>query len=162
MKRPSVRVAVIMERRVLANRWQSEVWAPAGVIPDSSTGDRGTGDAAPRLLAEDATCAQWLHPGFEIRLYRDEAEGYYLNMSTPTPFVFVAWRTEDGRAVPDAVTVSYHEAARMMDGGAQVDGVPMPPEMAGWVAAFAAEHYKPEPKKRSRPPSFQGARRDRG
>jgi hypothetical protein len=156
MERPSVRVAVIMERRALENRWRSEVWAPAGVIPDTESGDR-----APRLIAEDAAHAQWLHPGFEIRLYRDEAEGYYLNMSTPTPYVFVTWRMDDGRAVPDVVTVSYHEAARMMDGGAQVDGVPMPAEIDGWVSAFAKEHYKPEPKKRSRPPSFRGARRDR-
>jgi hypothetical protein len=32
--------------------------------------------------------------------------------------------------------------------------------MAGWLAAFTDEHLKPEPKKRARPPSFKGARRD--
>src|SRR3989304_2180328 len=146
MERPSVRVAVIMERRALANRWQPEVGEPAGVIPDIESGD-----SAPRLLREDPGRAQWLHPGFLIQLYRDEAEGYYLNMSAPTPYVFVMWRAEDGQGVPKVVTVSYHEAARMMDGGEQVDGVPMPSDLAGWVAAFAAEHYQPEPKKRSRP-----------
>lgn len=154
MERPSVRVAVVMERRRLANRWQSEAWAPAAVIPDIDSGD-----SAPRLLDEDAERTRWVHPGFELRLYRDEAEGYYLNMSAPTPYVFVMWREEDGRAAPHVVTVSYNEAARMMDGGERVDGVPMPQEIAAWVAAFAAEHYKPEPKKRSRPPSFKGARR---
>ncbi|MCZ7564866.1 MAG: DUF3305 domain-containing protein [Burkholderiales bacterium] len=155
MERPSVRVAVVMERRVLANRWQSETWAPVALIPDMETGDR-----TPRLLGENGDRTQWLHPGFEIRLYRDEAEGYYLNMSAATPFVFVVWREEEGRVAPHAVTVSYNEAARMMDGSERVDGVPMPEALAPWVAAFAAEHYKPEPKKRSRPPSFKGARRD--
>jgi integrase len=38
----------------------------------------------------------------------------------------------------------------MMDGGESVDGVAMPADMASWVAAFADEHYKPEPKRRIR------------
>ena len=83
--------------------------------------------AEPRLLAEDSEHAQWLHPGFAIELHRDEADGYYLNLTTETPYVFVNWRMVDDRAVPKIVTVSYHEAGRMMDGGEQVDGVPLPP-----------------------------------
>ena len=143
-----------MELRTLANRWQSEQWQPVEVVPDG-------GDRAPRLLMEDAERARWLHPGLAIELHRDEAEGYFLNLTTATPYVFVNWRMEDGVAVPKLVTVSYHEASRMMDGGAQVDGVPLPPELFGWVDEFVRAHYKPEPKKqRIRPPSFKGARRD--
>jgi len=47
----------------------------------------------------------------------------------------------------------------MLDGGESVEGVAMPPDMANWVAAFTDEHYRPEPKRRIRPPSFKGARR---
>ena len=25
--------------------------------------------------------ARWLHPGFTVELFRDEAEGYYLNLT---------------------------------------------------------------------------------
>jgi hypothetical protein len=151
---PSVAVAVIMERRSLANRWQTEQWAPLDVIPDAGEG------AAPRLLNEDSIRAQWLHPGFAIELHRDEAEGYYLNVSTESPFAFVMWRMENDLAVPKVVTASYHEASRMMDGGEQVDGVPLAPELAGWVREFVRQNYRPEPKRRIRPPSFKGARRD--
>src|SRR5262252_2348107 len=146
----SIAVAVIMERRTLANRWQSESWQPIGVVPDS-------GNDAPRVLLEDDACTRILYPGFAIELHRDEAEGYYLNLSTETPYIFVMWRMEDARAVPKVVTVSYNEAGRMMDGGEQVDGVAMPPDLVGWVGEFASTHYKPEPKKRIRPPSFKGA-----
>jgi hypothetical protein len=143
-----------MERRKLANRWQSEHWAPVEVLPDA-------GEAAPRLVLEDSDRARWLHPGFAIELHRDEAEGYYLNLTTATPYVFVMWRMEDGLAVPQVVTVSYQEAGRMMDGGEQVDGVPMPPALMAWVDEFVRAHYRPEPKKqRIRPPSFKGAKRD--
>jgi len=109
---------------------------------------------------EDTERARWLHPGFAIELHRDQAEGYYLNLTTPTPYVFVMWRLEDGLAVPKVVTVSYHEAGQMMDGGEQVDGVPMPPVLLAWVDEFVRAYYRPEPKKKIRPPSFKGARRD--
>ena len=157
MPYPSLAVAVVMERTALEkNRWSSEKWEPIGVLPDSDR--EGT---APRLLHEDGRRAQWLHPGFTLELFHDESEGYYLNLASPQPFVFVNWLDETGAGVPKLVTVSYNEAARMMDGGARVDGVPMPAEWIPWLEQYVQKHYKPEPKKkRSRPPSFKGARRD--
>lgn len=143
-----------MERRALANRWQSETWQPVAVVPDSP------GGGGPRVILEEEGLTRWLHPGFEVVLHRDESEGYYLNLTTSDPYMFVMWRTRDDRAVPEVVTPSYNEAARMMDGGEQVDGVPLPPELAAWLAEFVDANYRPEPKKRFRPPSFKGARRD--
>ena len=148
-------LAVVMQRTRLDNRWQSEKWEPVGVLPDTDAPV-----SAPRLLKEDERCAQWLHPGFQLELFRDEAEGYYLNISAKQAVVFVNWLEEEGVGVPQSVTVSYNEAARQMDGGARVEGVPLPAEWRPWLEAFVKEHYKPEPKRRSRPPSFKGARRD--
>jgi hypothetical protein len=153
MSHPVFSIAVIMERRALANRWQAQTWEVIGIIPDP-------GDAAtPRVLLQDSARAQWLHGGFELKLYRDEAENYYLNLSAAQPCVFVAWRMEEGTAVPKFVTVSYGEAARFMDASEQVDSVPMPRDMCDWLGDFVNRHYKPEPKRRSRPPSFKGAKR---
>ena len=153
---PALRVAVIMERTRLVNRWQSEKWEPIGVVADASEPN-----APPRVLFQDDERAQWLHPGFKLELFHDEAEGYYLNMTSTQPFVFVNWLEEDGAGVPQSITVSYNEAARQMDGGARVDGVPLPAEWLGWLGEYVERHYKPEPKKkRIRPPSFKGARRD--
>lgn len=153
MSHPVFSIAVIMERRALANRWQAQTWDAIGIIPDP-------GDAAvPRVLLEDSACAQWLHGGFELKLYRDEAENYYLNLSAAQPCVFIAWRMEEDMAVPKFVTVSYGEAARLMDASEQVDTVPMPRDMGDWLGEFVNQYYKPEPKRRSRPPSFKGAKR---
>src|SRR2546425_6533298 len=113
MSQPSLAVAVVMERTPLNNRWQSEKWEPIGVVPDAS--EPGAG---PRALVENEVRAQWLHPGFKLELFRDEAEGYYLNLSSQKPFVFVNWLEEDGAGVPKAVTVSYNEAARLKIGRA--------------------------------------------
>jgi hypothetical protein len=152
---PAARVAVIMQHRVIDSRWQEDVWEPVGVLPGYE------GAAGPRLIVDDNDVTQWLYPGFDIVLQRAEAQGYFHNMTTPTPYVFVLWRMEEGRAVPRYVSVSYDEASRWMDGGAQVDPVAMPHAMRSWVSAFVERHYKPEPKKRSRPQSFL-APKDRG
>ncbi|OFZ85879.1 MAG: hypothetical protein A2V78_02305 [Betaproteobacteria bacterium RBG_16_64_18] len=160
MQHPSFTAAVLMQWTRLNDRWQSEKWEAVGV-----TGDEGAPPPptlpGPVLLHQDHASARWLHPGYALTLYRDEAEGYYLNLSAPQPFVFVTWRLEDGMARPTSLTLSYNEAARMMDAGEQVDGVPMPEPWRASLAAFVALHYRPETKRnRARPPSFKGARRD--
>jgi len=154
MKHSEFPIAVIMERRTLANRWQTHAWEAIGIVPDPG------GSATPRILVRDEARTQWLHGGFQLELHRDEAENYYLNLSAEQPCVFVTWRMEEDLAVPKFVTVSYGEAARFMDADERVDTAPMPREMCDWLGGFVNEHYKPEPKKRSRPPSFKGAKRD--
>ena len=148
MGEPEIALAVVMQKRALQNRWQSEVWEPVGVVLNH------TGSGAPSLLVEEAGIAQWLHPGFLLKLHRDETEGYYLNVSSNEPRVFVMWRMEEGFAVPRFVTLSYNEASRLMDGGEQVDNVAMPAELLAWVGGFVEEFYRPEPKRRTRPRSF--------
>lgn len=144
----SRRVAVVMQRRSLDSPWQSHVWEPVGVL----TGYEG--EERPRVIVQDPDITQWLYPGLRIVLQRSEAEGYFHNMSAAAPNVFVLWRPEHERAVPHYVTVSYDEASRWMDGGAQVDAVAMPHAMRAWVREFVERHYRPEPKKRLRPRSF--------
>ena len=149
MERATKRVAVIMQRRALHSRWQSETWEPVGVLADFA--EQGPA----RIIVEEGDTTQWLHPGFEVELRRDEADGYYMNMTTEQPSVFILWRMEAERAVPQFVTVSYAEAGRWMDGGEHVDQVPMPKELYPWVGGYVERNYKPEPKKKRRPQSFR-------
>jgi len=149
MERASKRVAVIMQRRTLESRWQSEAWEPVGVLLDYE------GAAGARVIVQDGATTQWLYPGFDIELRRDEADGYYMNVSTDQPSVFILWRMEGALAVPQFVTVSYAEAGRWMDAGERVDLVAMPKEMYAWVGGYVERNYKPEPKKKRRPQSFR-------
>ena len=148
MDKPRFPVAVVMQRRSTRNRWQPQVWEAWAVLPGYEGGNE------PRLLVDEADVRQWLHPGFEVVLYRDEAEGCYLNVSAKEPYVFVMWRMQGDRATPEMVTVSYNEAARWMDGGEQVEGVRMPPELYAWVGEWVEKNFRPEPKKRVKPRSF--------
>lgn len=147
MEKPSFPVAVVMQRRAAQSRWADYIWELHGVLADPG--------GAPRLLRQDGEAAQWLHPGFRLLLHKDETEGYYLNVSAPHPRVFVLWRMEGEHALPLEVTVSSDEASRWLDGGHSVDGVAMPPEIFAWVGEYVENNYRPEPKKRIKPRSFQ-------
>ena len=137
-----------MQRKALQNRWVDCVWEPWSVLP-------GFPDGQARLLVEEAGVMQWLHPGFTLRLHRDEAEGYFLNVSAAQPRVYILWRMEGEQALPAEVTVSSEEAGRWLDGGHSVDGVAMPREIFAWVGDYVEKNYHPEPKKRIKPRSFR-------
>ena len=147
MEKPSFRIAIVMQRRAAQSRWADSVWELHGVLADPG--------GETRLLREDGASVQWLHPGFLLVLHKDEIEGYYLNVSAPQPRVFVLWRMEGEQALPLEVTVSSDEAARWLDGGHSVDGVAMPAEVFVWVGGYVESNYRPEPKKRIKPRSFQ-------
>jgi hypothetical protein len=154
--RPSIEVAVVMRRERIDNRWQPWRWVLADVVPQ----EPGFGAEARLLYKSDAE-ERWLHPGFSVELFRDDAEGYFLNATTPAPCWFVLWRMEeagpDGEAMPRPVMVSlsYHDAGRWLDAQETVEQVPAPAHVVEWMRAFIDEHYVIEPKKRKRPESFK-------
>ena len=148
MEKPKKSLAVIMQRRTTDNRWQSVVWQPWAVLES----DEPAGQ--PRCLVNQPGLEQWLHTGFELAIHRDETEGYYLNVSSGSPRIFVLWRMEEDAALPLQITASYYEGGRWLDGGNSVDSVTMPPAVFAWVGAYVETNYQPEPKKRIRPRSF--------
>ena len=138
-------LAVVMERKRLAGRWATEKWEAIGVVRDvDPAGGRE------RVIVDGESATQFLFPGMQLRLERAEAEGYYLNITSPQPKVFVLWRMDGDIARPALLTVSYNEGTRWADSDESVDGVALPAELMPWIAEFAAEHYKPEPRKKSR------------
>lgn len=156
MEKPKKTLAVIMQRRTTSNRWQSVSWEPWAVLES----EEPAGES--RLLVRQPDAEQWLHPGFELTIHRDEAEGYYLNVSSGSPRIFVLWRMDEGtsgeqdaaRGVPLQITASYDEGGRWLDGGNSVDSVTMPPAVFAWVGEYVEKNYRPEPKKRIKPRSF--------
>lgn len=155
----SLDVAVVMRKERITgpmSRWQEWRW----VLDDVVANETAFGPTA-RLLYKDDTQERWLHPGYTVRLFKDDAEGYVLNATTTAPCWFVLWRmhdAEDGsepQARPEIVTLSYHDAGRWLDAQETVEQVPAPASVVQWMNAFIAEHYVPEPKRRKRPASFQ-------
>jgi uncharacterized protein DUF3305 len=145
MKHPLFPVAILMRRVPLQNRWISEKWELAEVRPDTSQTQLA------RLPIEHDG---WLWRGLELDLHPSEGEGYYLNMTSPDPRVFVMWRLEEWEgsetARPWVATASYNEAARMMDAGETVDSLAMPPAVREWLTPWLEANYRPEPRRKHR------------
>lgn len=149
-EKPSRRVAVILERQPVASPWATHEWHALSVIPDV--------EGEPRVILDRDGVLQKVFPGHSVTLYRDEAEGYYLNVSSDQPCVFVSLRTaeEGGDPEPFQVTASYNEAARWMDGGERVDNAAIDLPFAAWIGEWVEANYRPEPRERIRPKSFKG------
>lgn len=150
-------LGVVMERHRQPSQWEDWRHRVAEVVVDAAQFGPG-GNARVRLLHDDGRIARHLHLGLQVALHRDEAEGYWLNLSSGTPVWFVMWRSDESdpsRAWPELVTLSYHMAGRLLDAQERVDNVPLPAEVARWLEAFTQVHYRPEPKQRRRPASFQ-------
>jgi len=155
--RPCVAVAVVMRRERIDNRWQPWRWVLADVVPNEDSFG-----AQPRLLLKDESEERWLHPGFKVELLTTDAEGYYLNVTTQQPCFWVVWRMEEEAvladepvAVPQTVTLSYHDAGRWLDAQESVEQVPAPAHVVQWLRDFVDAHHVLEVKRRQRPQSFQ-------
>ncbi len=158
--RPAINVAVVMRKTRVEgamSRWQTWRWGLADVVRH----DDGFG-TAPRMLYKNESEERWLYPGFTVELFRDDAEGYYLNATSPQPGWFVMWRMEEEPGLSDAcqplpqvVTLSYHDAGRWLDAQESVEQVAASAEIVEWLSTFVDEHYQPDPKRRKRPESFK-------
>ena len=137
--------AVIMERRTGDDRWATERWEAKGIVLDPP----GT-DKAQRVIYADERSEQILFPGLALRLAPQEAEGYYVNITSTQPKVFVIWRMDGAVARPEYITASYLEGVAWVDSGENVDSVELPEALLPPIAALVAAHYRPEPKKEPR------------
>ncbi|MFM9880166.1 MAG: DUF3305 domain-containing protein [Burkholderiaceae bacterium] len=140
-----------------AARWQEWRWTLDCVVADEASFGR-----EPRQLPYSADAQRWLHPGFQVHLQIDDAEGHYLNATAEAPCFWVMWRMEavpgmgdEPVALPQVVTLSYYHAGRLLDAQETVEQVPAPPDVVAFLQAFVGEHYQPEVKRRQRPASFQ-------
>ncbi|AOF84422.1 hypothetical protein BSY239_637 [Hydrogenophaga sp. RAC07] len=174
--RPAIEVDVVMRREPVSgpmSRWQPFRWVLADVLlrgsPDETEAEGVEHDHEPQAVepvdavsGEADTTTHWLFPRFRVMLFRDDAEGYFLNLNSPNPCFWVFWRADEARlldgepmAVPQIVTLSYHDAGRWLDAQERVDQVPAAPEVVDWLRGFVDATYQPEPKRRQRPQSFQ-------
>jgi hypothetical protein len=132
-------------------------WRFIGLLPEDVTDP-----CAPELPASEhppASNRRFVTPPIGLTLDRDEAEGYYLNLTSPQPSLFALLRLPDVAAatascapaeVPLAVSVtaSYSEAARWMDGGMVVVRTALPEPLLAWIAEFAQHHFQVEGRKK--------------
>jgi len=178
----AIQLAVVMRHQPIDNPWITHQWVLEEVSVDMGQFATVTIQEAFSVeqirayrLSDNQQGKRWLYTGFDLDVYADEAEGYFLNVSSEKPCWFVMWRLEEepqayinpqsqafltaneALAIPHRILVSYNEAARLLDGGEAVDNILMSAEYISWLKEYVDEKYRPEPKRRQKPASFKGA-----
>ncbi len=133
-------IGVVVERHAIESRWATHRWHPGAVLLEVP-------EAAPwTKLAEEGGVARFYAGAATITLVPSEAESYLYNLAGREPQVWVVLRPcaprADGRDVElESATVAAGEA-EVLAGGIDiiVESVPMPDEIAAWVAAFVEAH----------------------
>jgi hypothetical protein len=143
-------VSVIMaHEQITMGQWRVPRWSVVGVI----AGEHAEADEGGRLIHDDAGKQQYIWSGFEIRLYQDASESYWLNLVGQQPSLFIVCREDpvDGGCAPLVVTANYDEAGAYMEADATVMAAPMPPEIYRWLEQYVVENFRPvEGKSRKR------------
>ena len=133
-------IGVVVERHAIQSQWATHRWHPGAVLLDVP-------DTAPwTLLAEEKGVARYYAGPATITLVPSEAESYLYNLEGRGPQIWIVLRPRepdaDGREIElDSVTVAAGEA-EVLAGGSEiiVEAVPMPDEIAAWLAGFVRAH----------------------
>lgn len=133
MTEASREVGVVVRRRSIDNPWIDELWSPAMILEEVPATAPWT------VLSSDAAATTYYAGPASIELFSQETANYRDNLADGAPRIWVALRRPDGG--PDLeltkVTADPTEGEALFESGCEVIGtVPMPPEIASWIAAF--------------------------
>jgi hypothetical protein len=158
--RPELKVAVVMRRERITgpmSHWQTWRWVLADVVQHEEVFG-----ATARLLYRNDGEERWLYPGYSVELFKDDTQGYDLNLSSSAPCWFVLWRMDEQASAegqvmarPVAVSLSYVDAGRWLDAQETVEQVAAPAPVVAWLQAYVDQHLVSEPRRRKRPESFR-------
>jgi hypothetical protein len=124
-------VGVLLARRKVEHAWADHVWSPEGVLVSAPDTPAGT------LISDDGQRAIVFAGAASIDLFASDTTNYRDNMMDGTPRLWLAARLQDDAPVSVRVTADPTEGEAFFEAGYDIVGtVPMPDEIAAWIAAF--------------------------
>ena len=134
----SRQVGVVLRRRPIDNPWIDHMWSPAMILDEVP-------DTAPwTVLSSDTDATIYYAGAASIELFSSETANYRDNLADGAPRIWIALRRQDGGPELELtkVTADPTEGEAIFESGCDVIGtVPMPPEIAAWIAAFVDEFH---------------------
>lgn len=145
--RITVPISVILERRIDATKkWTFPSWHVFSIVIDEqvNAGDR-------RVTEHDGgTVRRYFWGGLKLNLYKDGSEGYWYNLLSQTPYLFVICDGEIGdmEIKPRYVTANQDEANGHLESDDLVLSIAMPASIRQMLEQYVVAHYKPVKKKK--------------
>jgi hypothetical protein len=138
MTETSREVGVVLRRRVIDNPWIDHMWSPVAVLEDVPSTAPWT------VLSQESDATLYYAGCATMDLFRTDTANYRDNLADGAPRIWVALRRQGGGPELELtkVTADPTEGEAMFESGTDVIGtVPMPPDIASWIAAFVDEFH---------------------
>jgi Protein of unknown function (DUF3305) len=138
MTESSREVGVVLRRRSINNPWIDHMWSPVMILDEVPATAQWT------VLSAEADETLYYVGSASIDLFSSDTANYRDNLAHGEPLIWVALRRQDGGSELELtkVTADPTEGEAMFESGCDVIGtVPMPPEIASWIAAFVDQFH---------------------
>lgn len=163
MDQVSREVGVVVSRRAIDNPWVDHIWSPVMILAEAP-------ETAPwSKLPDDGSGAALYYAGSAlIDLYSTDTANYRDNLIMEEPRIWVALRIQSAGEELEVVKVTADptEGEALFSAGSEVIGsVPMPADIASWVAQFVDQFHVEQTfikRKRDRSGGRRSARDDEG
>lgn len=147
--RLTIPVAVIIERRANPDsRWGYPDWLLADVITGEQLKAGNPSETC--ILMQQQGTTRFFHGGLKISFFKDGSEGYWYNLLSREPYLFVVCDGEQTAAEIDPffVTANQDEATGHLESDDIVLSAPMPVSVRDFLERYVVTHYQPEVKKK--------------
>ncbi len=145
--RVSIPVAVVLERHIDPDkRWAYPSWRLFAVV----AGENIRTHHRQVTIHDNGATQRTFHGGLRIDLFKDGSEGYWYNLLSADPYLFVVCDGEQGdrEITPVIVTVNQDEATGYLESDDIVLSASMPAEIRDLLERYVVSHYQPELKKK--------------
>ena len=145
----AVPVAVVLQRTIdRSGKWVMPQWSVFAVV----AGEHIQPSDAPLLIHDDGVHCRYLCGGLVLHLYKDGTEGYWYNLLSDPPYLFVVCDGEQGdeQVQPAFITANQDEANGYMETDRLVLSAPIPAQICDILERYVISHYRPMEKKKRR------------
>ncbi len=143
----TVPVAVVMERTIdTSKKWVVPQWKVFAIV----SGEHINQHDQKVLIHEDEIHSRYFFGGLLLHLFKDGTEGYWYNLLSQTPYLYVICDGEEGDndIEPAFITANQDEATGYMESDRMVLSIPAPVEICDILERFVISHHHPEQKKK--------------
>ena len=138
----TVRVGVLIEKRLSASPWAEFSWHVLGVVIEPPV------QANWVEVRNDDQAITYIGSGAEVEAYTGETSGYRDNLISGEPKLWVVLRPTEQEPGQELALVTADPAegeAMTENGDLLVEAVPMPEAIRLWLAAFVDKHHVERP-----------------
>ena len=147
----SIPVSVILQRTIdRSKKWVLPQWKVFAVVAGEHISQNVLDNDQPLLIHDDGIHSRYFRGGMVLHLYKDGTEGYWYNLLSDPPYLFVVCDGEQGDREVEAafITANQDEANGYMESDRLVLSAPMPAKICDFVERYVISHYRPKTRKK--------------